>query len=327
MISLQINPPGVEEEYLKCLNLCFGGWGDWRKFDWYFRRKTPYPDADLIIFKRNDDLVAGSAVTYRKVAFPNDSETIVGIMTGAWTLPQFRNQGFFARIIEESLQLTAGKGGALLLGFAVEERASFRQLVRAGSALFPSSYMFTSERTKGQKTESRLKKVEKSGPLISRLHERLRASNKNCSRFVYASAQDFHTQFLDRPGDTEILKDDQGNFGIIERAKDTNLLQLCLTGTDDTCPTRLVEALIEDALTKERKLFLYSTQPDMDYLGKSLGLEVKTGYLTVLVSAESRLREALKIGVTPKIENPSMLSHAGSQWFLGNWSIQSGERA
>jgi hypothetical protein len=68
-------------------------------------------------------------------------------MTGAWTLPQFRNQGYFAGIIEESLRLTAMKGGALLLRFAVDDRSSFRQLVRAGSVLFPNSYISSSTQT------------------------------------------------------------------------------------------------------------------------------------------------------------------------------------
>ncbi|MDT5062511.1 MAG: hypothetical protein QOH63_2970 [Acidobacteriota bacterium] len=327
MISLHINPPGVEEEYLKCLNLCFGGWGDLRKYDWYFRRNTPYPDADLLTFKRDDELVAGSAVTYRKVALPNDCEIIVGIMTGAWTLPQFRNQGYFARLIEESLQLTARKGGALLLGFAVEERSSFRQLARAGSALFPGSYIFSTPRTEAHNSKSRLTRVKKSGPVISRLQEWLRASNKGYSRFVYASEQDFYSQFIDRPGDTEILTDDHGNFGIIERTADTNLLQLCLTAPDETYPALLIEALIKDALGNGRKLFLYSTQSGINHLARGLGLEVKTGYVTVLISDESRLSEALKLGATSKIEDTSVLAQADSQWFLGNWNIQSGDRA
>ena len=117
MITVAVNPNGIAEEYLKCLNVCFSGWGDRQKYDWYFRRKTAYPDADLMILKQDNNLAAGSAVTYRRVAFANDSEVTVGIMTGSWTLPQFRNQGCFARIIEESLRLTALKGGALLLGF------------------------------------------------------------------------------------------------------------------------------------------------------------------------------------------------------------------
>jgi hypothetical protein len=187
--------------------------------------------------------------------------------------------------------------------------------------------MFTSGGIKELKAQSRLERAEKSELLISRLHERLHTGNKNFTRFVYASEQEFYSQFVDRPGETEILKDDNGNFGIIERGADTNLLQLCLAAAKDVYPITLIEALIEDALTKQRKLFLYSTQPDLDYPGKRLGLEVKTGYVTALVSDESRLREALKVGMTSKIENTSALSDADSQWFLGNWNIQSGDRA
>ena len=78
MIDVAVNPEGMDEHYLKSLNVCFSGWGDRQKYDWYFRRKTSYPDADLIILTQDNKLAAGSAVTYRRVAFANDSEVTVG---------------------------------------------------------------------------------------------------------------------------------------------------------------------------------------------------------------------------------------------------------
>src|SRR3989442_4864180 len=138
----------MEGEYLECLNLCYGNWGDRRQYDWYFRRKPAYPDPDLIVLKIDGHTAAGSAVSYRRVVLPNDSEVDVGIMTGAWTLPQFRGRGCFARIIEESLRLTVMKGGALLLGFTTEEKGSFRQLAKAGSVLFSSSYFLSTLQTR-----------------------------------------------------------------------------------------------------------------------------------------------------------------------------------
>src|SRR5687767_3736974 len=68
VINTLINPPGIEDEYLRCLNSCFPGWGDRRTFDWYFRRTTP---ADLIVFQKDGDTAAGSALTYRRLTLPN----------------------------------------------------------------------------------------------------------------------------------------------------------------------------------------------------------------------------------------------------------------
>lgn len=317
----------MDDEYLNCLNFCFVNWGDRRKFDWYFRRKTAYPEADLMILKKDGELAAGSAVTYRTVAFTNDSEVTVGIMTGAWTLPQFRNQGYFARIIEESLRLTALKGGALLLGFAVDDRSSFRQLVRAGSALVPCSYIFSTAQTRCPETKSRPSLVKKSSRIIADLSAKLYASGKGSSRFIYPSEQEFASQFIHRPGETEIFVDDYGNYGIIEKTEDTDILQLYLTGSDDESGmTESIARFLANALGRRRKLFLYSARPAIAHLSRKLGLEVKAGYLTVLIADGSRLRDALKLS-EPLIEHTPLLTRADSDWFLGNWNLQGGDRA
>jgi hypothetical protein len=328
VITLDVNPKGMDDEYLKCLNFCFGDWGDRRKYDWYFRRKTAYPEADLMILKKDHDLAAGSAVTYRTVAFTNDGEVTVGIMTGAWTLPQFRNQGYFARIIEESLRLTALKGGALLLGFTVADRSSFRQLVRAGSALFPCSYIFSTAQTECPEIKSRLSPVKKSSRVIADLSARLYASGKGYSRFSYASEQEFESQFIHRPGETEIFEDDYGNCGIIEKTEDTDILQLYITGSDDeSVLTESIASFLGHALGRGRQLFLYSTQPGIARLSRKLGLEVKTGYLDALITDGSRLRDALRIPESTPLEQTSLLTMADSDWFLGSWNLQGGDRA
>lgn len=328
MITLDVNPQGMDDDYLKCLNFCFGNWGDRRKYDWYFRRKTSYPEADLMVLTKDNKLAAGSAVTYGRVAFPNGSEVTVGIMTGAWTLPGFRNQGHFAHIIEESLRLTALKGAALLLGFAVDDRSSFRQLVRAGSALFPCSYIFSTAQTECPETKSRLRPLPKSERVMTELSSRLDASGRGCSRFIYASEEEFAAQFIHRPGETGIFDDSEGNCGVIEKTRDTDLLQLYLTGSDDEASiTESIASFLVNALGRGQKLFLYSTRPDIASASRKLGLEVKQGYLTVLVADASRLSDALGIPAPTSLKDSSLLTRADSDWYLGAWSLHGGNRA
>jgi hypothetical protein len=328
VITVAVNPKGIDDEYLKCLNLCFSGWGDRQKFQWYFRRKTAYPDPDLMILKQDDQMAAGSAVTYRRVAFANDSEVTVGIMTGSWTLPQFRNQGCFARIIGESLRLTALKGGALLLGFTVDDRSSFRQLARAGSALFPYSYLFSTAQTEAPETRSRFSVVKKSSRVIADLSARLYASGKGCSRFIYASEQEFGSQFIHRPGETEIFEDVYGNCAVVEKTEDTDILQLYLNGSDDEHQiSESIGYFLLSALSRGRKLFLCSIQPDVAQLCRKVGLEAKASHLGVLIAEGSRLRDALRIPEPAPMVHASLLAQADSEWFLGNWKLQGGDRA
>lgn len=328
MITLQINPRGMDDEYLKFLNVCFGGWGDRQKFDWYFRRRTAHPETDLIILKQDNDLAACSAVTYRKVAFPNDGEVTVGIVTGACTHPSFRKQGYFVRLIEESVKLTAAKGAALLLGFVVGDGGSYRQMERIGSALFPCSYIFSTGQTKRPTVRSELNHSRESNGFRSEMFARLSARGLGYSRFMYASEQEFDSQFIHRSGETAVFNDDSGNCGIIERAGDTDILQLYLAGVDDELSiSGGLAGLLDQSLSVGRKLFLYSSQPAIASLSRNLGLEVKAGYLTVNVASESRLRDALGCPEGAALKNDSQLAEAGSAWFLGSWNLQSGDRA
>jgi hypothetical protein len=328
VITVELNPQGMEEEFLKYLNSCFGNWGDRRKYDWFFRRKTVYPEADLMILRQDGTLVAGSAVTYRKIALPDDSELTVGIMTGSWTLPPFRQQGCFARIIEESLRLTASKGGALLLGFAVDDRSSFRQLVRAGSATFPCSYIFSTPGTELPRNKSKLSSVKQSGRVVSDMCARLYAGGVGHTRFIYLSEEEFKSQFLLRPCETEIFRDDYGNYGIVEKGEDTDILQLYLAGSDDEAHlTESLAGFLWRALSRGRKLFLYSARQSIARCCSKLGLEVKAGYITTLVADESRLRAALRIPEQATMEDSSRLTSKDSDWFLGRWSVHSGDRA
>ncbi|MEK7166020.1 MAG: hypothetical protein AAB874_04410, partial [Patescibacteria group bacterium] len=70
-IKTEINPMGIRDEYLKCVNLCFGNWGDNKTYSWVFEQEIGAPKADLMVLRKDGKLLAGSAVSYRKVAFPN----------------------------------------------------------------------------------------------------------------------------------------------------------------------------------------------------------------------------------------------------------------
>lgn len=307
MTSVSINPQGIEEEYLRCLNLCFGDWGNSRSYHWYFRRRTSYPQTDLIVLREDDRLVAGSAVSYRRVACPDGSAASVGIMTGSWTLPEFRGRGHFTRIIEESLRLTSSAGGGALLAFVTEENSSFRQLAKAGAALVPSAYLFSTPTTQGRASAGELQQVEKSERIVLEIFERLNDERaRRCCRFLYSSENDFRSQFITRLCETEIYRDSAGSIGIIEKRGETDLLQLFLTGADDEeALTTCLAGFLSRALDRRRKFFLYSTLPALVRAGERLGLGIKRGFLTLL---------------------PTGGGEANHTWANHPWNVQGGDR-
>jgi hypothetical protein len=325
VINTLINPPGIEDEYLNCLNACFPGWGDRRTFDWYFHQ-TP---ADLMIFQKEGQTAAGSAITYRRVTLPNGNSIKSGIMTGSWTLPHFRRQGFFARTIDESVRLASQRDAALLLAFVTESNPSFRGLVSAGAALVPTSYLYSTKETPPVETTEKFHRVNNDKKITQAIWEQVEQRNQSHCRFAYADATEFEAQFLHRPtGLTQIFQTDAGCFALVEIKQNVEQLHLFLASHDPN-ETRLAAGLgwfLNRALTNNRQFFMFSTDERIGEAARKIGLEQKAGHLTMLVANSRTLAEALVVPgqellSSKALEQPTIAP------LVGTWSIAGAERA
>ena len=282
MSELQINPPNVDDEYLECLNQAYGNWGDKQQFNWYFRRQTIFPAADLFVIREDGKLAAGSGITYCRLQLQDEAEMSAGIITGAWTLPQYCGRGFYYRLIEESQRYAASRNVEVLFGYVTADNPGFRQLQSLGAIPFPSFYIFSTESTPIPKTDSTLERIEPSEKIVAEMFERFAESGKGFARFTYPSARDFSAQFLERPHETEILSNRNGDFAVIEKKAETNLLQLYLPRDKNN----LID-LVAYTLRQNRKFFTFTMQEEVASLAKNLGLGIKGGFLTVFLTDTS----------------------------------------
>ncbi len=146
VLDIEVNPRGLEDDYLAGLNRSFGRWGDRSMYSWDFERQVGARVADLMVLRDQGRIVAGSAVSYRTVRY-RDEVLLVGIMTGSWTLPEARGHGAFSLVIEESRRLVADRGGTVLTAFVTRENASRRRLVAAGCLEVPTWYVASNAET------------------------------------------------------------------------------------------------------------------------------------------------------------------------------------
>ena len=179
------------DAYLAALNACFPGWGGPERFAWCFERVVADREPDLFLLHDNDSVIAGSAVTYRRITLPDGSILRTGIMTASWTLPSARGRGAFFRLIEESRQVSPE-----LVAFVTAENASRRRLEAAGARAIPSFYC---------------RKVTTLPP-----------AREAAVRFTYTDAE-WRAQFLDRPGTVEHLRGDSWD-AVVQRADATDRL-------------------------------------------------------------------------------------------------------
>ena len=326
VITVQVNPPQIDDEYLSCLNLAYNPWGNRQQFEWCFRRESSYPDPDLVVLKIDNEMAAGSGVTYRRVTFAGGSTITVGLVTGAWTLPQFRDQGCFARVIQECVQVTRRKGGALLFGFVRADNASSRQMERLGSAMVPSKYLRSQSRASPQ-DGVHFQRVPKNAEVLATLFNKFTGEMPGRTRFDYATVADFSAQFIDRPSATEILTDGRGNFGVIESRDNYDVLQLIISERhEQSSRVRVMEGFLSYVNEKGRLLLSFLTDQAMVEAAIAAGFEVSDGYLAVLIADDRSLNEAMRTPIHLTEHDSKLLAQPAGAYFPGPWDIQSGDR-
>jgi hypothetical protein len=324
MIDIILNPKNIESIYIECLNSCFDDWGGPDMYEWCFNRQVGDLKADIMVLKKNSKIIAGSAVTYRKVLLTRNSMTNVGIMTGSWTLPDARRQGCFTKIIEESVALASGKGAVLLLAFVTENNPSFHRLVNAGSSLFPTHYLFSGDNTPIPESHDVLSPVLDLRKAVETIFERLRKYQSRTAHFTY-TLKEWQSQFLDRPGEIEFLFVHGTSLAIIEKKGDFDRV-LILSLNEGITFGDCVKALLKRALNSGRRLFLFTTSQSWKDECVTLGFEHAPGYVTTLVANERELLKAYPglPGFPKNIRNK--LYEPSSRWYIGSWDVQSGDR-
>jgi hypothetical protein len=326
-MQLEINPPGIDADYLNCLNACFPSWGDTQMSQWAFRRALgPDPLPDLLVLRQDGELLAGSAVNYRRVVLPNGGSVCAGIMTGSWTLPAARGRGCFLRMIEESAAITYQRSGALLLAFVTEDNPSYRQLQKAGSAIFPTWYLIagTDGSTQNEKLPAGRGLVTLSEAEFADAVPCWAEEREGKCRFSYSSFVDWKSQFVDRPARIEAVRCEAGSFAIVERHSTTDRIH-AWWAPSQTSVLELFRELRANAQMTGRKLFSFSTDPVFTAQCEAMGFRRKQGYLTAIVTDWEQLGQALQIIASPVPTNHALLDPA-SHWFIGQWDLQAGDR-
>ncbi|MEA3009089.1 MAG: hypothetical protein QOJ91_781 [Sphingomonadales bacterium] len=293
-------PPSSDSRYLKALQSCFGGWGGETEFDWYFRRPFAGAVADRFVIVDDDEWIAGSAVSWRKLADAGGTERRVGIMTGSWTLPAARGRGCFGTIIDHSRQLCVERGADWLIAFVTRDNPSRRQLERAGSLMIPTDYLWSEEGAPAPGDGPLL--VEPSAERIETLWRKHSALGEGRVRFLYEDPQAWAGQLVDRPLPTDLLQVEGRGDVLVERHAVFDRILATIPSTPDD-RLELARAVWARALRGGRRFFAFTSRA-----------EEAAGW-----------REALDLGGTPGfitlLPGASAAPEAGLPW-----SIESGDR-
>ncbi|WP_224999055.1 hypothetical protein [Cesiribacter sp. SM1] len=299
MENIEINPPNFQSEYIRYINECFNHWGQDKEYDWAFNRKVGNHASDIMIIRNEEDeVIAGSAVTYRKLEKPDGSNIAIGIMTGSWTLPKARGRGCFSKIIQLSKELAGKRDVPYLTAFVTESNASFRRLRDAGSMLLPTSFLFSPEEPFADVDIAEISVTDKTEGVIKDIFEKFSQLQKESVRYTY-TPEEFRQQYIDRPNGSEIIRlgDD---YAIVEETYNV-VRVLLITYKDLNQFEKTVKLLTNWALkNRSKKLLLFSTQQGLIERSKNIGFEAMQGYFTILSTSEGakeQMEELMQLSI------------------------------
>lgn len=275
MNKVIINPENYENEYLNYLNTCFPNWGNKTTFDWIFNRKCGLKSADFLILKDDENqVIAGSAVTYRQLKLADKSVVDIGIMTGSWTLPEARGKGCFSQIIEESKIICSNNNVTYLTAFVTDVNASYRRLKEADFFEKTATNFFSNDTLFS--ISNREFKVENSIDFsLDFWFDNYLKTNQNKSNFVYDKSA-FEGQYLNRIYQVESISVNQSYFLF----EDTGII-IKLLFVSDFDIENLQSFCNWIRETKNKKvMFFTSNETEMEAL-KNNGFSFINGFLMI----------------------------------------------
>jgi GNAT superfamily N-acetyltransferase len=284
---LRIEPAPANEDgrYLEALQSCFGGWGGETEFDWYFRRPFAGSVADRFVIADEGEWIAGSAVSWRKLADPDGTVRPVGIMTGSWTLPAARGRGCFSAIIEHSRRLCVERGADWLLAFVTRDNPSRRQLERAGSLMIPTDYLWSEEGAEAPPSGPEPRPVEPGPELLEALWRRHSRLGEGRVRFLYEDSGAWAGQLVQRPLSTDLLQADGLGEVLVERHPVFDRILASVPLAPDL-RLELARSVCARALRSGRRFFAFTSRPDdAEAMRSALDLGGTPGFITLLPAA------------------------------------------
>jgi len=283
-----------QKSYLNYLNQVFPHWGNNDVFKWHYKNEIFKTPTDIFVLTETNsgknEIAAGSTVVYREMDIDQKTEIKIGIMSGSWTLPEYRGKGFFTKTIEKSLELTRIKNADALCAFVTEANASSRRLIAAGSIVIPTFYIFYEKKNSEHNVDIYgVEKMNISNIVLKRLFYSYQQYKKNKLCFSY-DFNSFVEQFINRPQNIYLLKIKERLF-IIEENADT-IKVLFAEKNQNEKPKNFTEDLLCLGLWASgncnRKLYYFTTNEYEKELLLVMNFNVLGGYFTILPSQSIR---------------------------------------
>jgi GNAT superfamily N-acetyltransferase len=271
LFEVEVNPHGIDEQYLHGLRTGFAGVWDVDSYRWYHTRPFASKRPDVFAVRQDGQVVAGMGLNYRQLRLPSRRVVDVGVFTAAWALPEHRGKWHFLRLINAARIRARQLGCLATLSFVAADNASARVLERAGAYSVAAHYLLV---------HPGAPLVVPGEPLAIRPQRRLNGPfrSERHIQFHYPDVADWSDQILGRPWPTSSLG--VGNTAaVVERAEATDRLQYV---SDTREYARVVTALALESQRSDRSFFHFTMSTAVADAVGAIGMLVKSGRVMIL---------------------------------------------
>jgi hypothetical protein len=203
MNNVIYNPKDYIAQYIEYLNICFPNWGGRELYDWVYKREIgPHKPDFIILTNEDDEVIAGSGITYRNIKTKSGIVLKIGVFTGSWTLPNARGRGCFTQIIEEFTKLCTDKKIDFLTAFVTESNASYRRFESIGFQHFQADNVFSNLDFDYSNFGLEVRKIACNPKAIYSVYEDFMEQNAG----YYYSFEEFSGQYLQRKLEVQVLQ-------------------------------------------------------------------------------------------------------------------------
>lgn len=317
-VKVEVNPTWLRSsDYLPSLNEAFGGGWDAHTHAWYLSRPFSGEPADLIVLSDGGPM-AGCGLNYRLLGLPSGAGLRVAIITAAWTRPESRGRGVFRHLVRASRHYARRRDVALVIGFVTRSNASFRGMLACGGAEVRAWYLRANPMPVAGPVEPvRIQPVTQDSLAVFRT-----PANHSRVGFLYPDEKDWAGQFISRPGEVLEARSAAG-AALLEDAGDTWRIQSLRArpGHERT----LLASLSAWTESADRNLFMYTTRPETAEAALAVGFEAVEGAIAVTIGSRAALARGLELVPTGACHAGELVS-PDSNWYLGDWDVESGDR-
>ena len=290
MERLIINPSDFQSQYIAHLNECFKGWGGTSEYQWVFERKVGEHSSDILIIENDQDgVIAGSAITYRRL---KDERTVIdiGVISGSWTLPAARRKGCLTKFVEESKRICYEKKIPFICAFMMDTNPSSRRLRAAGSHMFPTYHLFSPEVPFKDIHHDDVQFRKKNPELVEQVFQRMNETQRHNLRFDY-TLQEFKDQYIHRLEETILLQLEEDFILLAEGADEMKILLLTYPNADRFLT--YMKIISNWCLKiKSKKAFYFTTRKGRGEASIAIGFKNLPGYFTILETGKEEVEYA-----------------------------------